>query len=448
MSGIPVPDRSVTFDGPPSRINEMTHPLAKTPRWIRRLGWVFLLFLVALPFMLLLAPWRQTIPGSGRVVAFNPLDREQAIEAPISGRVTRVWVQEGTPVLSGDPLFEITDIDDQRIQRLNIQLTALQTKLESFQAQAQNYRFNVDNTRSIGELTVQANEANVSQSEQKVTAAEADLEGANAELIAATNQVERKRRLYESGTGAVSLRQLELAEADFGVATSKVESAEAKVQGAKEDLRGARQELARAKVDVESKVNSSRALLEEANSKVADTAESIAKTEGDLSRQQAQLVTAPRDGIVHRVRGALGGEIVSAGEAVIVLVPDTDSRSVEILVDGNDAPLIRNGAEVRIQFEGWPAVQFPGAPDLMFGVFDGRVALIDPTDDGNGKFRILVTPEGEWPPSLYLRQGVRAKAWVLLREVPVWNELWRQLNGFPPILPAEEPEGVARKRLK
>ena len=447
MSTVPVLDRSVSFEGATSRIDAMTHRLARTPGWIRRLGWMLLLFLIALPFFLLFAPWQQTIPGSGRVVAFDPLDREQAIEAPISGRITRVWVQEGTPVREGDPLFEITDIDDQRIQRLNVQLTALQAKLDSFEAQAQNYRFNVDNTRSIGELTVQANEANVSQAEQKVTGAEADLEGANAELVAATNQVERKRRLYESGTGAVSLRQLELAEADYGVAVSKVESAEAKVRGAKDDLRGAEQELERAKVDVDAKVNSARALLEEANSKIADTAESIAKTEGDLSRQQAQLVTAPRDGIVHRVRGALGGEIVSAGEAMIVLVPDTDSRSVEIFVDGNDAPLIRNGAEVRIQFEGWPAVQFPGAPDLMFGVFDGSVALIDPTDE-NGKFRILVTPVGDWPPALYLRQGVRAKAWVLLQEVPVWNELWRQLNGFPPVMPLEEPEGVARKRLK
>ena len=441
-------ERDITLTGSTVPIDEMTHRYSRSPLWVRRLGGILLGVVIVLPFILLFAPWQQTIPGSGRVVAFNPLDREQSIEAPISGRVTRVWVQEGTPVSKGDPLFEITDIDDQRIQRLQIQLTALQSKLESFQAQAQNYRFNVDNTRSIGELTVQANEAKVAQAEQKVSEAEADLEGAEAALIAARNQVERKRRLYESGTGAVSLRQLELAEADFGVATSKVESAEAKVRGAQQDLLGAQQELERAKDDVEAKVNSAQALLEEANGKIADTAESIAKTEGDLSRQQAQLVTAPRDGIVHRVRGALGGEIVSSGDAVIVLVPETDNRSVEIFVDGNDAPLIRNGADVRIQFEGWPAVQFPGAPELMFGVFDGTVALIDPTDDGNGKFRILVTPEGDWPSAQYLRQGVRAKAWVLLREVPVWNELWRQLNGFPPIMPTEEPEGVARKRLK
>jgi hypothetical protein len=38
-----------------------------------------------------------------------------------------------------------------------------------------------------------------------------------------------------------------------------------------------------------------------------------------------------------------------------------------------------------------------------------------------------------------LRQGVRTKAWVLLRQVPLWREAWRQLNGFPPVVADVEP---------
>ena len=451
MSRIPVLERDVSFEGACERIDAASHRLTKTPRWIRSAGRVLLLLLVLLPFVLLFAPWQQTVRGSGRVVAFNPLDREQAIEAPISGRVSQWWVQEGTPVDEGDPLFEITDIDEFRLQRLQTQLSAMQVKLESFESQAMQYRMNVDNVRAIGELTVRANESKVEEAEQKVTAAEADLEGTQAELVADRAQVERKRRLFESGTGAVSQRQLEVAEADFGVATSKVENANAKLIGAKADFQAAMRELERARVDVESKVNSARAILEEANSKVADTNEKIAEAEGALSRQQSQLVTAPRAGIVHRLSGNQGGEIVKSGDPLVVLVPEASQRAVEIMIDGNDAPLVRVGSDVRIQFEGWPAVQFAGAPDLMFGVFDGAVALVDPTDNGKGQFRILVTPteDEEWPDPKYLRQGVRAKAWVLLNEVPLGQELWRQLNGFPPVLQTEDPkDNVARKRLK
>jgi hypothetical protein len=80
-------------------------------------------------------------------------------------------------------------------------------------------------------------------------------------------------------------------------------------------------------------------------------------------------------------------------EPLLVLVPSTTDRAVELLVDGNDAPLITAGSPVRLQFEGWPAVQFVGWPSVAVGTFGGRVALVDSTDNGQGKFRILVSPD-------------------------------------------------------
>jgi len=136
----------------------------------------------------------------------------------------------------------------------------------------------------------------------------------------------------------------------------------------------------------------------------------------------------------------------------LTLVPETTDRAVEIWVNGNDAPLISAGSTVRLQFEGWPAVQFVGWPSVAVGTFGGKVALVDSTDDGQGKFRLLVVPdesEQAWPDARFLRQGVRAKGWVLLNQVSLGYEIWRQLNGFPPVIsPAEPKTEVARKRLK
>ena len=39
-----------------------------------------------------------------------------------------------------------------------------------------------------------------------------------------------------------------------------------------------------------------------------------------------------------------------------------------------------------------------------------------------------------WPEPRFLRQGVRTKGFVLLDEVSLGYELWRQANGFPPIV--------------
>ena len=117
------------------------------------------------------------------------------------------------------------------------------------------------------------------------------------------------------------------------------------------------------------------------------------------------------------------------------MVPITEDRAVSLYVDGNDAALIQPGRAVRLQFEGWPAVQFSGWPSVAVGTFGGRVAFVDPSDDGRGDFRIVVVPDpedGPWPAASYLRQGVLAKGWILLNQVRLGFELWRQFNGFPP----------------
>lgn len=155
-----------------------------------------------------------------------------------------------------------------------------------------------------------------------------------------------------------------------------------------------------------------------------------------VSRQRSMQVEATRAGTVLRLVANGPGEFVKAGDVLARLVPDTASRAVELWVSGNDAPLITPGRQVRLQFQGWPAVQFVGWPSVAVGTFGAEVAFVDATDDGEGNFRVLVVPTGgeEWPDARYLRQGVRANGWVLLNRVSVAFELWRQLNGFPPAL--------------
>lgn len=178
-----------------------------------------------------------------------------------------------------------------------------------------------------------------------------------------------------------------------------------------------------------------RYLGEEANSSAE-----LARVDVRLSRQMTQSVTAPVAGTVLRVIAGQGAQIVKAGQSLAILVPHTTSRAVEIWVTGNDMPLVREGAHVRLQFEGWPAIQFSGWPGAAVGTFGGEVALIDASDNGLGKFRVVVLPsKGEqWPDGSFLRQGVRSIGFVLLNQVTLGYELWRRFNGFPPSL----PEGV------
>jgi adhesin transport system membrane fusion protein len=168
--------------------------------------------------------------------------------------------------------------------------------------------------------------------------------------------------------------------------------------------------------------------------------------ENRIERFKARLVVAPCDGVVYRVAANVsqGGQYVKEGEELCTIVPDTNDRVVELLLNGIDAPLVLGYAErtgdmphVRLQFEGWPAIQFSAFPELAIGTFGGKVRQVDPASTASGQFRVLIEPDqmlpGEkWPDEEFLRQGNQAIGWVFLNRVSLGFELWRRLNGFPP----------------
>lgn len=162
----------------------------------------------------------------------------------------------------------------------------------------------------------------------------------------------------------------------------------------------------------------------------------VARMDVKLSRQEQQTVFAPLDGTVVRIlkNSMAGVDYIHAGEPLAMMVPATNSRVVEMWISGNDMPWVQKGKRVALQFQGWPSILFSGVPGVSVGTFFGEVYLVDALDDGHGRFRILVTPskDHKWPDPVYLKQGVRAYAWILLNEVPLSYEIWRRFNGFPP----------------
>lgn len=170
----------------------------------------------------------------------------------------------------------------------------------------------------------------------------------------------------------------------------------------------------------------------------AEAASTLAKTEVSYARQQRQIIVAPSDGIVQQLYSGNISSLISAGTKLAIFVPKATTPAVELFIDGNDIPLIYVGRKVRLEFEGFPALQFSGWPNLGFGTFSGEVVSLDSTSSPNGKFRVLVSPENEseWPDDKILRQGAKVKGWVMMNTVALGYELWRQFNGFP-LLPDE-----------
>ncbi|MBY0517246.1 MAG: HlyD family efflux transporter periplasmic adaptor subunit [Bacteriovoracaceae bacterium] len=158
---------------------------------------------------------------------------------------------------------------------------------------------------------------------------------------------------------------------------------------------------------------------------------SLLKIQSGLARQATQKILAPRDGQVMRVRHGEGAQIVKQGDPLLILAPTAQKLAIEMWIDGNDVALIEHGSEARIEFAGWPAIQVPGWPSLAIGTFKAKVVLVDSVASKETKFRVLLEPDGPWPSETFLRQGIRSTGFVLMNQVTLGWEIWRQFNGIP-----------------
>jgi len=192
--------------------------------------------------------------------------------------------------------------------------------------------------------------------------------------------------------------------------------------------------------------------IAEREGQVAAAQAALNRADVNLSRQSSQIVRAPRDGFIQSLNAGDAATYINAGDVLATFVPDGAARVIEIFIDGRDVALVRPGDQARIQFEGWPAVQFSGWPSVAVGTFGGRVITVDQSAQIDGRFRVLIAEEKldgyGWPEERYVRFGAAVQAWVLLETVPVGYEIWRQLNNFPPQLPAAQSTGQSTGTAK
>ncbi len=422
--------------------------LVRTPRSLRILGRLLALTVALTAGGLVLIPWQQSVSGTGRVVAFAPLERQQEIDAPIEGRVTKWNVREGSRVKPGDLLLELTDNDPAILMRLGEERAAVVARRAATIARVTSIVARQRSLESSRVAGIRGAANRVSMAQERVKAARQALEGSQAAQLAAKLNLERQGKLLEQGLA--SQRTLELAQLEGVRTATDVERALATLQAAMGEASALEDDRQRVEHDLTAGLDDARASEATALAEEANAAAELARLEVRLARQSTMEVKAAIEGTVLRVQAGQGNAFVKAGEPLLTIVPDTNERAVELWVEGNDMPLLSDGRHVRLQFEGWPAVQFTGWPSVAVGTFGGQVALIDATDDGTGRFRILVRPEGDegWPARLYLRQGVRVNGWVLLEQVKLGYELWRRFNGFPPTVAMKEPSAAGKEGKK
>jgi len=430
----------------------------KTPNLGIYMARVFLV-ITCIGFLLLFLPWQQNIRGYGKITALNPANRPQRLESAIPGRIINWYVPEGQFVSKGDTILELSEVKDKYfdpnvLERLSEQVQAKESSLIAKELKRDAYKNQIQALReSLSAKMAQAR----NKVEQSILKAQSDSISYEAEKIAyanAENLFERNKLRYESGN--ITLSKYQELQNKVNSARAKIISAENKYEQAITELSIARTDLAAIQADYAEKISKATTDLQETLANINETQANIAKLRNEYAnikvRRDQYYVVSPQDGYVVRALKQGLGETIKEGEAIATIMPENPDLGVEMYVRAMDVPLLSKDREVRLQFDGWPALQFSGWPSVSVGTFGGKVHVIDRVNNGNGMFRILVKPDStddEWPQQLRLGSG--AKGWVMLDNVPVWYEIWRQLNGFPPSLyeePSAEMSGTSKDSSK
>ncbi len=395
-----------------------------------------LIFSVVVAFL----PWTQNIRAKGYVTTLRQEDRPQEITTVIPGRVVKWHVKEGDFVAEGDTILQLGEVkveyfDPILLQRTRQQIEAKKQSIDAYEGKASTADLQIEALKSSRRLKLLSLDNKINQQRLKISSDSADLAAANNALLAYSRQIEAAQTMLVNG--AISLTEFEKRRVNFQDGKAKVTTYSNKLNQNRQELlnleiekNGAVQEyadkIAKAEGDKFSSISAS-----------TSTEADVYKLENQLAnydaRQQLYFVTAAQSGQITKARKAGIGEMIKEGEMIAEIVPQMSGKAVELFIEPMDLPLVSAGQKVRFVFDGFPAIIFSGWPNGSFGTFGGVVSAVETSVSQNGKFRILVaedTSEDKWPERL--RIGGGANGIALLKDVPIYYELWRNINGFPP----------------
>ena len=404
--------------------------------------------------IILFLPWTQNITGRGAVTTLTPDQRPQTIQSQIPGRIESWFVREGDFVAKGDTIIKISEVkseyfDPNLVERTAEQRDAKAQSVGSYGEKVKALDRQIVALTNERRLKLEQARNKLMQSKLKVQSDSIDFEAAKTNKKIALSQYDRTAALLEEGLKAtrdVEDKRLKLQETE-----AKLISQENKLLASKNEVINAQVEISRVDAAYADKISKAQSDKFTAQSSQFDTEAQVSKLDNEYSnykiRNDLMFITAPYDGYINKaIRGGVG-QTFKEGEALVGIMPAKVDLAVETFVEPIDLPLLHIGEKVRVQFDGWPAIVFSGWPNVSYGTYGAKVVAIENFISENGRFRVLLAPDEEdheWPKDV--RAGSGAYTMALLEDVPIWFELWRKLNGFPPNY--YQPEGATTTKMK
>ncbi len=407
------------------------HPIVKR-FWM--ISFFILLFIVGILFL----PWQQTVKGVGTVIAYNPTERNYNILSPISGFIENFYVQEDQFVKKGTLLFSMVDLDKKYLDRIKRMRENTEIQLKNVRKEIKILLGRMENLKENLNTGIDIYNGKLNQIKEKIKSLELKKVALQKNYEITKSNYERIKALYEEGIE--SKRKFEIADNKFTKARIELNKIKLDIKIEKQNFEITKNEKNKFVQDMENKIKSLQNSIISSRNKIKSYEKEIQKIDISLSRYKTSKVYAEKDGYVVRIWKNDKNQYIKKGEKIVLFSPKVKERAVLLKVNSFDMPLVKKGLPVRIQFYGWPTLQISGWPKIKFGTFGGVIDKIDPISHEKDIFYAYVveSPEEPWPDVEQLKIGTQATGWVRLSTVPIWYEIWRKVNAFPPkmVIPA------------
>ncbi len=399
--------------------------------------WFFGTILVLLAFLFL--PWTQNIKSKGKITTLFQDQRPQEVNSPIPGKIQKWYVKEGDLVKKGDTILQLSEIkedylDPNLVGRTQEQINAKRGSIDYYKGKANTAIAQMDALKQAQQLKVAQLENKLGQLTNKLAGEQAELKAATNELKFSKDQYERQQKMFDDGL--VSQTQLQQRNVAYQNVLAKKTNIENKLAQTQQEILNIQIQQNSVGQEYAEKISKASGERFQSLSEIATSQGEVAKLENQVSnyriRNGMYILLAPQDGQIVQAKKSGIGEIIKDGELIVKVVPTKVDYAVEMWVKPVDLPLVSVGQKVRFMFDGFPAIVFSGWPNNSYGTFGGVIAAFENTISANGMFRVLVTEDNvkKWPEQLKIGSGAQGIA--LLKDVPIWYELWRNINGFPP----------------
>ena len=315
--------------------------------------------------------WAATTQIAGALIAQGSVvvdSNVKKVQHPTGGVVGKLNVQDGDRVKAGDILVQLDDT----VTRANLaivtkgldELAARKARLEAERDGAELVTFPrmllahaedapvaiaIANERKLFELRRTARLGQKAQLRQRITQLQDEISGQTAQQEAKAREItligkelEGVRELWKNNL--VQITRLTALERD----AARLEGERAQLIAAVAQTKGKISETELQIIQINSDLSSEVAKdMREVDAKYGEFVERKVAAEDQLKRID---IRAPQDGVVLKLKVHTVGGVISAGDAIMLIVPESDNLQVEAKINPRDIDQIQVGQPAMLRF--------------------------------------------------------------------------------------------------